>query len=479
MPIPKITATQFQTNLRDAIDDRTTSYDTALGPIPDVIINPAALVFESQNDRIRTVSLIISLANEIAFSGDFEADLDAYVFNEGVLRISGSRATATVVFSRGTAPSSDLVVQRGYPIGTSPDESTGQTITFITTQSATLPAASASSYFNIQTQRYELSVPVVAVVQGESGRVGQNRINRPLRPLVGFDSVTNPAEAEGGLGPETNSELIARYLLAILGRRLSTPTGVSKAALDNFPDVEDILTVYGTNPLLLRASDDQGAVDAYIVGAQALEVSENIEFFGVGQLLQVAEPPLIGVTSVSSGANTYIQDQDFEVVFDETNNAGSVRAIEGIQFLAGGPTTLPAVSDVVTISYTKNQLIRNLQDESETDDFFTFGRDLLYKEGLEVGVAIEGTLRVETGFSFTTVLAAVQTTILSFVNALKLGEDVERSDIQGVVRLISGVDNLVFTRFTRLTVLSGVDDIPVGDNEYARMDSADLSIVSG
>lgn len=476
MPIPKITATQFQTDLRNAVNQRTNTHDTAIGPIPDAIINPAASVFETQNDRIRTVSLIISLANELAFSDEFELDLDGYVFNEGLLRIEGSRATGTALFSRGTAPSSDVVVQRGYPIGTSPNESTGQTVTFITTQSATLPAATASSFFNIQTQRYELAVPIISVISGSAGQVGANRINRPLRPLAGFDSVTNPAATVGGRGRETNAQLIARFLLAILGRRLATPSGVSKAALDNFPDVEDILTVFGANPLLLRAADDQGAVDAYIVGDQALELSENIEFFGIGQLLEVAEPPLLGVTAVSSGANTYIQDQDFELVFDETNNAGSTRAAEGIQFLAGGPTTLPAVGDVVTISYTKNQLIRNLQTNFELDDFFVFGRDLLFREGLQVDVAIEAQLRVETGFSSTTVQTTVQETILAFVNALQLGEDVERSDIQGAVRQISGVDNLIFTRFTRTTVLSGVDDIPIGDNEYARIAAADLNI---
>jgi hypothetical protein len=474
MPIPKITSTQFESELRNAISSRTVVHDTGVGFIPEVIIRPSAQVFERQNDRIRQVSLIISLANEVAFSDDFQGDLDAYVFNEGLLRLLGSRASATSVFSRVAAPTADIVVQRGYPIGTAPDESTGQTVTFITSESRTLPFATASSFFNLQTQRYELSVPVIAVVEGSIGRVGPNRINRPLRPLVGFDSVTNPAGAVGGRDQETNAELIERFLLAILGRRLATPLGVERFARDEFSDVEDILAVFGTNVLLTRV--DPGAVDAYVIGEQGLDVQENIEFFGIGQLLQISNPPLISVSAVSSGAFTYIKDQDYEEVFDVTGNAGSTRAAEGIQFLAGGPTTLPAIGDPVTITYTQNQLIRNLQVRFEQDDAFVFGRDLLFKQAILVNAAIEADLTVEAGFNATDVQTAVENAVLDFINTLELGADVERSDIQGVVRALSGVDNFVFSRFTRTTVPSGVADIPIGDSEYARLDAADLIV---
>lgn len=476
MPIPKITATQFESSIRSGITSRTTTHDTAVGPIPEVIIKPAARVFERQNDRIRTVSLIVSLSNEVAFSDEFEADLDAYVFNEGLVRALGSRATATVVFSRAAAPTADIVVQRGYPIGTQPDEATGQTITFITSETRTLPFATASAYFNIQSQRYELSVPVIAIVEGSTGRVAASRINRPLRPLVAFDSVTNPSAAVGGRDRESNAELIERYLLAIQGRQLGTPFGIERFARDEFPDVEDLLAVFGSNELLTRSTEDAGAVDAYIIGDQVLDVTDNLEFFGIGQLLQISTPPLVSVSAVSSGASTYIKDQDYEEVFDETGNAGSVRAIEGIQFLAGGPTALPATGDVVTITYTQNQLIRNLQTRFEQDDAFVFGRDLLFKRGLQVNIVIEADLTVEAGFNATDIQLAVEEVILDFINTLELGDDVERSDIQAVVRQISGVDNFVFTRITRSTVASGVADIVIEDNEYARIDSADLTI---
>jgi uncharacterized phage protein gp47/JayE len=476
VPIPKITATQFESNIRNGITSRTTTHDTAVGPIPEVVIKPAAQVFERQNDRIRTVSLIISLSDEVVFSDEFEADLDAYVFNEGLLRALGSRATAIAVFSRAAAPTADIVVQRGFPIGTEPDEATGRTITFITSESRTLSFATASGFFNIQSQRYELSVPVIAIVEGSVGRVGASRINRPLRPLVGFDSVTNPAAAVGGRDRESNADLIERYLLAIQGRQLGTPFGIERFARDEFPDVEDLLAVFGDNVLLTRDSEDAGAVDAYIVGDQALDITDNVEFFGIGVLLPLSTPPLISVSAVSSGASTYIKDQDYEEVFDETGNAGSVRAVDGIQFLAGGPTALPAAGDVVTSTYTQNQLIRNLQTRFEQDDAFVFGRDLLFKLGVLVNVVIDADLTVETGFNASGIQASVETVVQDFINALELGEDVERSDIQGVVRQISGVDNFVFTRITRSTVASGVADIPIGDNEYARIAVADLTI---
>jgi hypothetical protein len=217
-------------------------------------------------------------------------------------------------------------------------------------------------------------------------------------------------------------------------------------------------------------------VDAYVIGEQGLDVQENIEFFGIGTLLQLSSPPLLAVSAVSSGAFTYIKDQDYEEVLDVTGNAGSVRGADGIQFLAGGPTTLPSIGDPVTITYTQNQLIRNLQVRFEQDDAFVFGRDLLFKGALQVNCAIEANLTVESGFNATDVQTAVENVVLDFINALELGADAERSDVQGVVRSISGVDNFVFTRFTRTTVPSGVSDIVIADNEFARLDAADLIV---
>jgi uncharacterized phage protein gp47/JayE len=478
MPIEKVSSAQFADRIRTGILNRDRTWEVTVGEIPDLVINPQARVFERQNDRNRQVSLMLTLSDATAFSGEFEIDLEGIVFNEGVTRNLGAQAAATAVFSRNSAPTSDIRVQRGFPIATLPDEATGQTITFVTTEERTMFAASANSFFNIETQRYELSVPVVAVVEGSQGRVGARRINRPLRSLLGFDSVTNTSAAAGGRDRESNQEVIDRYLISILGRELATSTGAKKATEDDFPDVVDSLIVAGTNPLLTRAGDTAGAVDVYIIGDEVLEVTENPVFLGAGQLIQLSFSPAIEVLSVQdlAGPTTYIEDDDYEVVLDATGVSRSARAVDGIRFTFTGSNPLPTIGSPVTITYTYNNLIRRLQAQFELDDLEVHGRDLLFREGLEVPIVIDAQLRVEAGFNTTTVQSAVNTAVLDFVNSsLRLGDDVEESDIQAVVRQITGVDNFIFTRLTRSTVPSGVADIPIADNEHATLATADLT----
>jgi hypothetical protein len=487
MPIPKVTANQFAQQITSGINSRNANLDTAFGPIPDASINPQAAVFENQNDRVVQLSLMLSLANADAFT-NFDADLEGIVFNEGMVRILGAGASAILVFARKVAPPIDAVVQQGFPIGSEPDASTGTTVTFVTTESAVLPASTAASFFNIQTQQYELSVPAIAVVSGSVTSVGPNQIDRPLRALGNFDSVTNPAAAQGGRDKETNAELISRYLLAIIGRQTGTPNGISRVALADFADVQSLFVVFGTNTLLTRAATDAGAVDAWIKGSSLLQIMENHVFLGTGQLIQIASPPLVTVVSVSSGATTFVEGSDYAVVFDSSGVSASVRGKDGIQFLPGGPNPLPAVGATVTITYAFDNLIIALQNGFQLPDVLELGRDLLFRRGINVPIVHTAVLTVLQGFSATTVLQNVQTAVLDFINGLGLAAfnpadsssgSVQGSDIEGVVRTISGVDNYVITRLTRSTVPFGIADIPLGGNEFPTLAQADLSITLG
>lgn len=474
MPVQKITASQFREQLRAGITSRTTSHDVAYGPVRDIVIDPMAAVLEQQNDRIRAVSLILSLQDPSNIS---EADLDGIVFNEGLRRITGAQSTVTLTFSVITVDTTgpDLVIQRGFPVATTPDESTGESVTFVTTEEATLDVSASTSYYNVNTQRYELRVPARAVTAGTSGQVGIGRVRRPLRPLVGFDTVTNTTASEGGRDRETNEELITRYLLAIRGTDLSTVTGIERWTRNNFAEVVDVLVVYGDDALLTRAADDAGAVDAYVLGESLLARADNVEYLGVAQLLRLTYPPIASVTRVVSGATTYTEGSDYEVVYDASGLAGSYRAVEGIRFLST-VTSAPAVGATVTIEYVQNNLIQNLQVTSEQRDNYVLGRDLLFKKGVEVDIILAANLRAATGFSTVTVLGAVSAAVLDYINSLTLGDDVEGSDLQGVVRRISGVDNFIITRLVRDATATGTSDVSIGPNEYARLASSDLAI---
>ncbi len=464
MTITRKTAEEYAQEIKDAIISRNADYDTEVGPIPDLVVVPMSSVFELQNERIRAVQSLLSLVNDGSFS---DADLDDFIFNEQLVRLPGGKSQVVLTFSRATIPVSNLTIKANFPIGTLSDESTGQTFTFLTTEETTLVAASAAAYFNNTTQRYELDVPAQSLVGSSASNVGANRITRPLRPLIGFDSVTNKAVSAGGRDIETNAQAINRYFLSLMGTSPDVVNGINKIVRDVYTSVVDSNVVFGNNPLNVRSATDGGAVDVYIIGNVPSTVTETIVFSGVDQVIQLANQP---VNSIAA-AGAYVQGTDFILVKDTSGNENSVRSLDGIKWLTTG--SAPAVGVAVSVTYTYNVLVTTLQDGFTTDDKNVPGRDILFKVANQIDTTLSANIKVRPGFNVSTVVDAVSTAILALINANLLGDDVEASDIQAVARSFSSVDNFVITNLS-ITGETGTSDIVIGANEYSRMATSDL-----
>lgn len=475
MPVDKLTSAQFQNKLRTAILNRTKRYDTAYGPLLDGVLRPVGNVLEDQNNnRLRLVSLLLSLENEDEFT---EADLDALVYNEGILRPEGSQATATLTFKRTSAfgAGENGRIQRGFPVATSTSETTGQPVVFVTTEAK--DKTNAVSVIDPDTNQlvYEVNVPAIALVKGSAGKVSADRINRPLRSLGGYTSVTNKEATQAGRDRYSNSELIQLYLLAVASRQLSVPRGIEFYIKDNYPAVEDIHEVFGTDPLLVRGSNTAGAVDAFIVGETLVTQTDALTFLGAGQTMAISAPPLVSINQVESGGTVYNENDDYEVVFDSSGVSGSTRAVDGIRFLSTA-TSPPAVGDTVNVTYTYNQLIRTLQADGEDREVKVNGRDLLYRRGTRVDIFLNANLTVVSGFTASTIQTAVEAAVIDYIGSLGLGDDVEASDLQGAVRRLSGVDNFVITKLTTSASATGTTDLSIAANQYPRLDSVNVTI---
>ena len=400
-----------------------------------------------------------------------DTDVEAFVFNESLIRNLGGRSSGTVIFSRSTAPGSDITVQRNFPIGTQPDESSGETVVFVTTESKTMFAASASSFFNLNTERYELEVAVQAVVAGSTGTVASNRLNRPLRPLANFEQVFNRNATSVALDRETNAELLDRYKIAIIGNQFATRGGLAFNVLAQFPDASDILVVTAGDPLIVRAGTDSGAVDVFVLGSQSTSRSDSQEFIGENQLIVLNNQPVLAVTNITG----FTLDTDYEFVKDTSGNAGSTRAQDGIRFF-NNALAAPTIGDTIGIDYTQDILIQNIQNFLVNDDNDVGGQDTLARKATQVNITLSAVLTISAG-TFATVQTAVTNAIINFINNLGLGENVERSDIQQVVRAISGVDNFVFSILDEVGG-TGNSDVTIEKSEFARIASADITILA-
>lgn len=466
MTIQKKTAQDFAADIESAIISRNSSYDTKIGPIPDLVINPISGVLELQNERARAVQQLLSLSNDAVFT---RSDVDAFVYNELIVRSVGSKSRVVLTFSRTTPPTVDQTVKANFPVATLADEETGSAITFVTINDATMVAANAGAYFNSTTQKYELQVSARAVTNASSGDVAPGRIVRPLRPLNGFESVTNKTAATGGKNAETNAELIERYILSIIGSSPSVVRGIEKILRDLFPETIDSNVVFGNNALNVRSSTDGGAVDVYVIGSSPTSVTESYTFTGPDQVIALNKQPVIEIQSILP----YTQGTDYVLQKDTTGNAGSVRARDGVRF--NSAYAYPTIGSVMSVTYVYDALQATLQDAFTAADYNVTGRDILFKEAEQVDVTITASLKIRPGFSVAQVTSFVTSAILAFINAKTLGESVEVSDIQATVRAYSAVDNFIISNIAKVGS-TGTVDIPINPRQFARMAIADLTI---
>jgi uncharacterized phage protein gp47/JayE len=470
--INRITSDEYAQQLKDAINSRNPTYDTEVGPIPDLIVYPAARVFELQNERIRAVQQLLSLINDGSFT---DSDLDDFVYNEQLIRLPGAKSQVTLTFSRATIPTSDITIKANFPVSTLPDENTGESYMFMTLVDATLYASNAASYYNANTGKYELNVAAESVLGTAANMVGTNRVTRPSRPLVNFDSVTNVSVSTGGSDAETNVSIISRYYLSLMGTSPAPVSGIKKILRNVYTQVLDSNIVFGNNPLNVRSATDGGAVDTYVIGNTPLTAIETIVFPGVSQVVNLTSQPINSISLVKNVATSYIytQDIDFVLVKDVSGNAGSVRAIDGIRWLPTG--ACPAVGESIEVTYAYNALMLVLQNAFLADDKNIPSRDMLFKVATQADVTLTARIKVKAGYTVTSVVDAARQAILALVNGYLLNEPVEASDIQAIVRSFSSVGNFIIDNLSRVGS-TGVSDIAIGANEYARIAEPDLVI---
>lgn len=471
MTVPIKQSSTYKTEIETEITTRDSSIETQYGPVRDVVITPAATVFEEQNTDIRAVENLQTLVDPESID---DTDLDNMSFNnEQIKRNDGSKSTGAVVFRTSVLPLANLTVPQGFPVATIRDDITGTQIQFVTAAAATLVAASAALYFNPATGYYELSVPIEAVNSGAASTVSANRITVLQRPISGFTSVTNLSGTSQSTDQETNMSVVERIQISRQGTDISTPLGVVAYVRENFDDVVDIIIVYGNDPLLTRQTD-AGAVDAYIKGQVLASKTESYEYSGADHIF--LNQPVANIVSATNGVDVYIQGVDFELAKDTGIYGGSVRAVDVIRFIPGA-ILMPAIGDIVAVQYQINQLVVDLQADIDQEVNAVFGRDLLFKDGVVIAIQITANLHTLTGFTPATVQGAVRTAIKNFVNALKLGDDVEMFDVNAaVVTGVRGVDNLVFTLFDVVGGAGVAADIPVDKNEYAVITDVYLTV---
>lgn len=240
---------------------------------------------DSVSDSVEDSTYKTQLKQAYFFETDAEVQeliddaFDALASNYGKIRQSAIKSSTTAVFYTTTIPTADIVVPLSETVSTIPTE-TQIAIQFITLSSRTMEVARIDEYYNLVTQRYELSIPIQAVEPGSSGNVNANTIiNTNLAGL----SVTNPESAFGGEDEESNSDLADRAQLSFVGLDVGTAYGYKRTCAD-IPGVRDVMVITAGDSLMQRDYDEvrekhvYGKVDIYIRGGQNAQTEDQVGF---------------------------------------------------------------------------------------------------------------------------------------------------------------------------------------------------------
>ena len=407
----------------------------------DVVIDSPAQEFALVYNELNRTQLIQSLEFPDQYTAD---ELDRVAADVSLLRSPGTAATVPIVFRLPTL-SVDITISAGTQVATQTSSVNPTAINFITTTTGVFSAANAASYYDPLTGLYELTIIAQAVNAGSLGNVAAGSITVLSSTINNATSMTviNLLSATGGTDTESNTSLAARIKTKLAGNNTGTSNGVLSLVKANLAVADTLLIRPGDSELLRNQYGN--AFDIVVIG-ETLVDAEDPFTFSPNQLTLVLRnqpvPNVIEVTGfVSSAPYSFVEGVDYTVLIDATSMfTGTIKAFSSITFLISG--TLPDTSSTVTVHYSLNNLIQNLQNTLESDDNKIIGSDPLAKEATKVLVNVGATIRTFPGFTHTDVANSAITNVTNLINARTLNIPVDQSDIIAAIQDTPGVDEV-------------------------------------
>ena len=395
----------------------------------DIVISPPAKEFENLYSRVEQVAL------EQSISTASDVGLDSIGSNFSKIRKAARRAQGLFTFFKNVAPTIDLVIQAGTTVSTLVSDTT-QPVTFRTTQTVTMYSGLALSYYNPNTNKYEINIPIEAVNGGDNGNVGAGTIVVISTPIPGIDGGYNAFVTSGGLNTETGQQFANRLSTVLAGLNIGTTAGYKSFILDQ-NNVDDVLIVSGE----ATGRSDYGAVDIYVKGEVFRNFSE--EFSATTSpypdFVFSKQPIITTVTpNVISSVSGVLPLISWQINKDSGNYAGSILAQDSLHW----NTAIGTASGSVIVTYQYNGLIEDLQSSLGTTNEDVINSNTLIKWATEIPIDVTASIRLISGFTSSDVITIVENTIANFFSTYAIGQTIQQSELIAVIQDTAGVDDV-------------------------------------
>jgi len=448
------TLTQIEQTLARSIALQDSSIDTVKGPVFDIYIRPQAT-------QSRFIELLYDDLSR-RYSLDYVQSRDPtsvqlYGANHGLRRSGGKSASGNVTFFTYSPPDSGstLTIPAGTVVATSDSR-----ISFRTTQDAFIAGSSLSSFYNASTRRYEVRVPIIALGSGDVFEVPPTRIKNISSALPGIDGVTNTERVTNSVEAESLDHFGTRIRSKFNGLALGSGDGLASLIRQFDTDnISDLAMVYSTDPLFRRRTR-RSAWDVYLIGTLPETSSTVFVGNGVTRSFQLPLAPVLAVSSVKVGSAPV----GFTLVPDSTDQLStSSRAVDVVEL-----ASTPGVNEVITVSYSYDKLIRDVQDYVDSIGVQLYRADILVRKAIPVPIRSRVRVQVLSSFDATEAASSAFSTVSEFSSQSNyvslLFADKLRENLSSAV---AGVSNVSIVEFTRdLTGTIPVETVEFAANEY-------------
>ncbi len=290
---------------------------------------------------------------------------DSLAGNFGVTRGGRRQAVVSQTFFVTTKPTKDLIVNQGAIVSSSSNVSAPR---FIAKGAAVLPAASAQSFFNPETKRYELQVQLIAETPGSVGNLPAGALDTIVSGANGFQTI-NDIASDFGRDNQSNLELSETASRALSSLDTGTEGGYFKTSVGT-PGVFEVKIIKSGDPFMMRDYDSVrkkhigGKVDIYVKGTIERTVIETFAFqFSVANNVRFDVIDPINLIFRARDSRLSVSNPITAMLFNPSQNLG-------LRNHSDFPTASYDLTGVVLIDFQTIQLNTSIpQPLTHLDDF--------------------------------------------------------------------------------------------------------------
>ena len=365
-------------SLKNNVAEQDESIDATKGPIYNFMISPVAPEISANEQMSERLERLLSL--DIVSAEDSDVDITAFGNNFKVARGGGKKEQHLQTFYLYNKPTETISIPTGTLVSTE-----NGTYVYKVIEGRSFYQENSETYFNSNTNRYELNLLVEAVDFGSEYNLPKGRVSKLVSSDIKVDgTVSATSSLVLGTEEEDNLSYMKKVEQKFEGINSGTLSGIAYQ-VNNLIGISDVTFAKPGDDIFSRKVK-RAALDIYVNGTSLsckiltktiVEETDKIYF---------DEAPVVSVDYVLVNQ----EETEYILNIDNSNDfGGSTKAKDYIAF----PNKLEAGS-YVEIKYYINQDVISASELFEENDLYD--TDFLFRKPKSVMLNLEVAIKVNT-----------------------------------------------------------------------------------